>query len=263
MKTFSWISALMMIFILGACNKDDDNNNGNPPAGNINFSVKLVDAPGAYDAVNVEIIAMEAKIDTQWIDLPVAAPGVYNLMDFTNGNSLLLIGDTSMAAGTMSELRLILGTNNTVVIDGISYEMQTPSGQTSGYKVKMDPQPMEPGGTYSLVIDFDVNKSVHETGNGKYMLKPVVRGYLETSLGGIAGVVVPFTAAYYAEATNATDTAGAPIDSVTGEFLLSTVMPGTYNVTIYAADTAYSDTTISGIVVVAGQVTQMDTVVLQ
>jgi hypothetical protein len=86
-------------------------------------------------------------------------------------------------------LRLILGTNNTVVIDGISYELKTPSGQISGYKIKMDPQPLELGGLYRLIIDFDVSVSVHETGNGKYMLKPVVRGYLEPVVGAIAGTI--------------------------------------------------------------------------
>jgi len=121
---------------------------------------------------------------------------------------------------------------------------------------------MAPGVVYSLVIDFDVNRSVHETGNGKYMLKPVVTGYLETSIGGIAGTISPADAGYYAEATNATDTAGTPVDPVTGEFLISTVMPGTYNVTIFA-NPNYSDTTVSGVMVIAGQVTQLDTIIMQ
>jgi hypothetical protein len=255
MKTLSKLLILAILAILSACDKNNDSNN---PV----FSVKLVDAPAGYDAVNVEILYMEANMGNDWVEFPVENPGVYNLQEFTNGNTMLLIGDTSIAPGVMTELRLILGTNNSVVVDGISYELKTPSGQTSGYKIKMDPQPLEPGGLYRLVIDFDVSVSVHQTGNGKYMLKPVVRGYLETAIGGIAGTIVPPASAYYVEALNTTDTTGTLIDQVTGEFLVGTAVPGTYDVTFYA-NSGFSDTTIGGIVVIAGYITQMGIVTIE
>jgi hypothetical protein len=255
MKTLSKLLILAILAILSACDKNNDSNN---PV----FSVKLVDAPAGYDAVNVEILYMEANMGNDWVEFPVENSGVYNLQEFTNGNTMLLIGDTSIAPGVMTELRLILGTNNSVVVDGISYELKTPSGQTSGYKIKMDPQPLEPGGLYRLVIDFDVSVSVHQTGNGKYMLKPVVRGYLETAIGGIAGTIVPPASAYYVEALNTTDTTGTLIDQVTGEFLVGTAVPGTYDVTFYA-NSGFSDTTIGGIVVIAGYITQMGIVTIE
>ena len=115
---------------------------------------------------------------------------------------------------------------------------------------------------YRLVIDFDVSVSVHVTGNGKYMLKPVVRGYLETAVGGIAGLVVPGVAAYYVEAVNLTDTTGSIIDQLSGEFLIGTAFPGTYDVTIFA-NAGFSDSTITGVVVVAGQITQMGVITLE
>lgn len=252
---------LMIAAVLGfawGC-KEDDNN---PQPGTVTLRVKMVDSPAAYDAVNVDVVAMKARIDSTWIDLPVAAPGVYNLLELTNGNSVLLIGDTSLNPGTITELRLILGDNNSVVVDGITHDLTTPSAQSSGYKIKMDPQPMEPGGVYSIVIDFDANRSIHKTGNNKYMLKPCVTGYLENAnlTGGISGVILPGNAAWWVEAFNATDTAGTAIDSLTGSFLISPVIPGTYAVR-FLANTTYSDTTITGVVVNAGVVTVMDTVV--
>jgi hypothetical protein len=198
MKKLSILLILAILAFLVSCDK---NNNSNDPAANPVFSVKLTDAPAGYDAVNVEVLYMEANMGNGWVEFPVENPGVYNLQEFTNGNTMLLIGDTSIAPGMMSELRLILGTNNTVVVDGISYELKTPSGQTSGYKIKMDPQPLELGGLYRLVIDFDVSVSVHMTGNGKYMLKPVVRGYLEMAVGAIAGTVNPPAGATRLQAT--------------------------------------------------------------
>jgi hypothetical protein len=256
MKKLSILVILALLAFLAACDKNNDSKD-NPV-----FAVKLTDAPAGYDAVNVEILYMEANMGNGWVEFPVENPGVYNLQEFTNGNTMLLIGDTSIAPGTMSELRLILGTNNTVVVDGISYELKTPSGQTSGYKIKMDPQPLELGGLYRLIIDFDVSVSVHETGNGKYMLKPVVRGYMETAVGALAGTIIPPAGAYYIEALNNTDTTGTLIDPVTGEFLIGTAMPGTYNVTFYA-NPGFSDKTIGDVVVVAGYITQMVTVVIE
>jgi hypothetical protein len=239
-----------------ACDKNDD------PKENPVFTVKLTDAPAGYDAVNVEILSMEANMGSGWVEYPVVDPGVYNLLDFTNGNTLLLIGNTTVAPGVMTELRLILGTNNSVVIDNISYELQTPSGQSSGYKIKMDQQPLELGGLYRLVLDFDVSESVHPTGNGKYMLKPVIRGYLETAIGSIAGMINPPIGAYFVEALNLTDTCGTFINNVTGDFLITTAMPGTYNVTFYA-NPGFSNKTVGGVVVSAGNLTQMGVVTIE
>lgn len=256
MKTLSKLLFIAILAVVVSCDKNNDNNDNKD---NPVFSVKLTDAPGGYDAVNVDILYMEANMGNGWLEFPAEDPGVYNLMEFHNGNTLLLIGNTPVAPGTMTELRLILGTNNTVVVDGISHELTTPSGQTSGYKIKMDPQIMVPGGIYRLVIDFDVNASVHQTGNGKYMLKPVVRGYLETAVGGIAGAIIPPVGAYYVEAVNSTDTSGTLINYLNGDFLIGTAMPGTYNVTFYA-NPGFSDKTIGGVVVTAGNITQMGVV---
>ena len=251
----------LFIFSQQSCSKENDNNN-NPPADNPVFSVKLIDAPSAYDAVNVEIVGMEANIGTGWITLAMDSSGVYNLLDFTNGNSLALINDTVMNPCTISELRLILGTNNTVVVDGVSYELKTPSGQTSGYKVKMDPQQLFAGGVYYLVLDFNTQKSVHETGNGKYMLKPVVAGCMETSIGSIAGIISPIDGAYYVEASNATDTSGTYINQDNGHFHLSAVKPGTYDVK-FVPNEGHLEKIVPGVAVAVGQTTQMGTIIIE
>lgn len=264
-KTKKIISVLTMfialIFLMSGsgCKKDSSTPS---PAGNPVLSVKMVDAPSGYDAVNVEVIGMEANLSNGWTPLVLDNKGVYNLLSLTNGNSLALMNDTVMAPCTISELRLILGTNNTVVVDGITYELTTPSGQTSGYKIKMDAQPLIAGGVYRLVLDFNTAKSIHETGNGKYMLKPVVTGYLQTSVGSIAGTISPVTGAYYCEATNATDTAGIYINSTTGQFLIPFVLPGSYNVKFFP-NAGHIEKIVPGVVVVAGQTTPMGTITIE
>lgn len=253
-----FIACLLILTLVTACNNKKENN---PPTGNATFSIKLGDSPAEYDAVYIEIIRMEANINGAWLEYPVANPGVYDLMQFTNGNTLLLLGNTSVAPGSMSELRLVLGVNNSVVVDGITYELQTPSGQSSGYKVKMSSQPLSPGIVYSLILDFDVNKSVHPTGNDKYMLKPVVRGYLETAIGKISGTVVPANGAFYVMAFNTIDTAGTYINQANGTFLINTVLPGTYNVHFFA-NTGFVDKIVSNMIVTAGQTNEMGNVII-
>ena len=259
MKKLFVFGMLAAMIIFGACSKDKDDKNQDE--GKATLTIRLVDAPAEYEAVNVEILSMKANLDDGWIDLPIATPGIYNLLDFTNGNSLLLIGGATVDPATMTELRLILGDENSVVVDGQTFELTTPSGQTSGYKVKMEPQVLAPGVTYNLVLDFDVSKSVHETGNGKYLLQPVVNGYLEGAIGGISGTIDPVDAAGYVEATDGTVTAGTYIDQTDGTFLIPAVPPGTYSVT-FTANAGYQDKTVTGVIVVAGQVTEMGTIAI-
>jgi len=222
----------------------------------------MVDATSGFDAVNVEIIGLEANLGNSWTPLPLDNKGVYNLLSFTNGNSLALLNNTVMAPCTISELRLILGTNNNVVVDGVLCELKTPSGQTSGYKVKMDPQQLIGGGVYHLVLDFNTEESIHETGNGLYMLKPVVSGYLETSVGSITGAISPVNGAYYVESISATDTSGTYINQTDGKFVISAVLPGNYKI-IFFPTSGHVEKIVPGIVVVAGQTTQIGIITIE
>jgi len=260
MKTRGLIFVLIAIVALVSCNKDEGSNN-NPNGSKATLSVKMVDNPGAYDAVNIDVVGLNVNYNGQWTEFPLESPGIYNLLSLTNGNSLLLIGDTALAPGSVTEIRLLLGVNNSVIVNGLPFELQTPSGQSSGYKVKMDAQVLEAGRTYALVLDFDVNRSVHVTGNGKFMLNPVVHGFLETAVGQIAGEITPAGAALYVQAYNDADTVGTYIDSLSGEFLFGAVLPGLYHVT-FTATGNYSDTTVIGVPVVAGEITQMGTIEL-
>jgi hypothetical protein len=260
MKT-RW-SLLFVVLLFGVLSCSDDDKNSSPPAGNPVFSVKLVDTPSGYDAVNVEIVGMEANIGTGWITLALDNTGIYNLLHFINGNSLALLSYKLMTPCTISELRLILGTSNTVVVGGETFELKTPSGQTSGYKVKMDTQTMVVGGVYQLVLDFNSEKSVLKTGNGKYMLQPVVAGYFENTIGSISGGITPISGAYYVEATNATDTSGTYINAANGQFLLSTVKPGSYKVKFFP-NPGFSEKIIPNVVVVAGETTKIGTIIIQ
>jgi hypothetical protein len=65
--------------------------------------------------------------------------------------------------------------------------------QLQGIKLNVH-QELSGGYTYTFWLDFDAAQSIHVTGNGKYMLKPVIRLYAETTSGSVEGSVFPLEA---------------------------------------------------------------------
>lgn len=156
------------------------------------MNVSLVDAPtGEYAAVNVDVQTVLIKGDGDWITL--GSPNqVYDLLHLTKGVSATLVDGATLPAGHYGQMRLVLGSRNTVVLPGGAVEpLKVPSGQQSGVKliVSFD---VEPGTTSDVYIDFDAHKSVfvHQAGaSGKYILRPTVRAYDKLETGSISGIV--------------------------------------------------------------------------
>lgn len=107
----------------------------------------------------------------EWIDIPMA-PAKINLMDLSDTDSLL--AEAELNEGFYSQIRLILGSENEIVVDGETHPLTVPSGQQSGYKIKLG-KILHSGQDMDLTIEFDSDKSVHVTGNNTYMLKPVLQ----------------------------------------------------------------------------------------
>jgi len=245
-------------FILSACDKEDKNTT----EGKATVQMMLTDAPSVYDAVNVDIREVLIHTDTEgWVSVPLENPGVYNLLEFSNGLDVLL-GTVVIAPGNLSQMRLVLGSENSVVVDGVSYPLTTPSGQTSGIKLNLHSQ-LEAGYFYKFWLDFDASRSVHMTGNGKYMLKPVIRMFTEASGGAITGNVFPLAAAPIVTVYNNSDTLMA-IPNANGYFLFPGVSEGTYTVKFSSRldPLPILDVIVPNVVVVKGQTTVIADVTL-
>jgi len=231
-------------------------------SGNSRLTVALTDDPSAYDSVDIDIQAIQVNTNSDtskgWTSLPLTRQGVYNLLDFRNGLDTLLTS-TELPAGTVSQIRLILGSNNSVVINGTRYPLETPSGQQSGLKLNVHAT-LVAGIEYKLWIDFDAGRSIVETGGGSYILKPVIRTYTEATSGSIKGSVVPADAHSIAYAIQNTDTIGSAIpDTTLGNFLIGGLPAGNYHVSIHPE--SYADTTIATSVT-TGSVTDLGAIKL-
>jgi len=176
---FLGLFLLALIFILQTgCNKDENNN---PETGTAELNVSLkssVTSRSDYEAVYIDIqkVSIHTSTDSTaasgWFDLEANA-GIYDLIDYENGNDTIIALDASLQVQTVSQIRLILGNNNTIVESGETYNLETPSAQTSGIKIQIHAL-LQPNKAYKVVLNFDADNSIVKTGNDKYKLKPVI-----------------------------------------------------------------------------------------
>jgi uncharacterized protein DUF4382 len=154
-------------------------------------------------------------------------------------------------------VRLKLGAGSTITVDGTTYPLTVPSGLQSG--LKLDGSFLvTSGGSTDLVLDFDASRSIIQTGAGQYMLKPVIRLMSSSVAGSIRGTVLPTTVSTTIYATQGADTVSSALTNTSGAFMLSVLAPGTYNLGFHPV-AGYRDTTVTGVLVTAGQTAVVDT----
>jgi hypothetical protein len=183
------VLVLSMMFVQSCDNDDVDNT--------ARVQLKLVDLPGDYLEVNVNIVDVQynnSEDEEGWKSFEsFEGEQIVDLTELTGGVNLVLSNEL-IPAGTLKQIRLILGDGNTIVVEGddklpsLPLPLTTPSAQQSGLKLNLDAE-LEAGFSYTFVLDWDVQKSIVETGSDKYILKPVIRVEAEANTGSIEGVV--------------------------------------------------------------------------
>ena len=221
----------------------------------VTINVFLTDSPAVYDAVYIDIVQVEIHSDSGWTTLNPINAGIYDLLEFSNGMDTLL-GSVTLPPGKISQMRLLLGPNNGILVDSVYHDLTIPSGSQSGLKLNIH-DTLVLGVTYNIWIDFDAGRSILKTGNGKYKLKPVIRTFTDATSGGIEGLIFPDTAANKVMAILGVDTAGTTADS-TGSFKIMGLASGSYSVH-FENKNGYNDTTILSVPVTNGVVTNMGT----
>lgn len=197
------------------------------------LEVALTDSPGDYEEVNIDIQGVEVhradgNQNSGWVALDINE-GVYDILKLTNGLDTLL-GAVDLPSGRVSQIRLLLGANNTLKVAGEMKPLSTPSGQQSGLKLNVQTD-LTGGVTYRITLDFDAARSIVAKGNGDYSLKPVIRAVTEATSGAIKGQIAPVEATPAVFAILGSDTVGTAFPDSVGYFMLRGIAPGTYKVT--------------------------------
>ncbi|SHI38741.1 Carboxypeptidase regulatory-like domain-containing protein [Algibacter luteus] len=188
---FGTVITMMALMLMVNCDNADSNKSETA-----RIQLKLVDEPGDYEQVNIEIIDIQyrsSEEDESWQSFTPESgyPLNVDITELIAGNSLLLT-DEVVPVGLLKQVRLVLSDNNTLKIEGEDdlIPLDTPSAQQSGLKLNLDKE-LEAGFVYSFILDWNVQKSIVKAGNsGKYILKPVIKVNAEVNSGSISGKVV-------------------------------------------------------------------------
>lgn len=247
---------MLSIFLMACSDSNDDKT--------AILHVRLTDAPADFQEVNIDIQSVQIHNDlgdqnSGWKTLSILEAGVYNLLELTNGLDTLLATE-ELPVGKISQIRLILGNDNTVMVGGELFPLSTPSAQQSGLKLNVNAQ-LKAGIMYTILLDFDAALSVVEKGDGTYSLKPVIRAISEATSGAIEGTVTPLLAAPAIYVINGSDTVATAYSDLLGNFMLRGVAAGTYKVSFDPRE-GYTPLLIEGVIVTVGDVTNMGTVTI-
>jgi uncharacterized surface anchored protein len=278
MKKFVNLFFGVLIIALSSVSCSDDKTTD--PENSSRVILKLVDAEGVYDEVNVEIVDIQynsSEEDTGWQSFTPEEgyPIQTDLTELIAGNELLL-SDEVIPSGWMQQIRLVLSENNTLKLEGQEdlIPLKTPSAQQSGLKIKLN-QELDPGFSYTFILDWDVQRSVVEAGNsGQYILKPVIRANAEVNSGSVSGIVVAdligdestelfpqeavVVGIYNSEDEYVTET----LTDAEGKFMVQGLSPGDYRIQIETLEYIpyVSPNPVS---IEAGQVKNVGTIELQ
>ncbi|WP_411766321.1 DUF4382 domain-containing protein [Winogradskyella sp. A3E31] len=281
LKKLKFVLASLAVVLAMSCS---DSNDGNTEPASI--SVKLVDAPGDYDNVFVEVVDVLVRYgdaddenadedmdqdgdidedDAGWISVGVIAPGTYDLLELTGGVTLQLVENEEVEAGFIEQIRLVLGDENYVVSEGVESPLNTPSAQQSGLKVKVD-QMLEGGFNYDFILDFDVDASIVDAGNsGNLNLKPVLRASLELSSGTLAGNVTNTDVAVEVSVDDGNGYTASTMVDAEGNFQIPGLPAGIYTVTVTPdpdATPLYEELVIEGVEIEVGSVNTLEPITL-
>jgi hypothetical protein len=257
-KSTRFLLPLLAAAALGACEGTD--------SGSSRVSIRLVDAPGDFKEVKVQITELylqggsESDSTSGRLTLAADTSTYFDLLTLVGGASADLVRDAVIPAGTYSQLRVRVGDAYVVTRDGKVYATpgaRLPAGMTatgtinltsgksraSGYKIRFPGPGLTVDGDSKIVaLDFDVARSFgHVAGrSGQLVLNPQFTVTQVQLSGGISGLITPAAGVTFpacggaaTDVTHFTATATGPTTlsakaQADSRYKMVYVAPGTY-----------------------------------
>ncbi len=165
---------LVLLVLITGCSQSSPNPNYGPQDntadGRVVFTIS--DPGGNLTSVtSVKITVDEISVhsvEKSWINVSNTEK-TYDLLELKNDNNEVLLADTQIEEGTYTQVRLHIKSVVVMDADG-NHEAKLPSNEL---KIIGDLN-VAANTTSSVKFDFIVDESLHVTGNGEYILAPVV-----------------------------------------------------------------------------------------
>jgi hypothetical protein len=265
MKPWNFLLIAMAFMSLASCST---NNTTNTLSSAQNVFFLLADDPAIQDfqlnftKVNVDVKEIDYVAADSSMTKVSVTDSVFNLKSLMNGNCTLLSQITIPNTVVIKQVRLVLGSDNYGTLnDGTVVPLTVPSGQKAGITINVDETAPSTLSSYSVIIDFNVGKSVFSTGNNTYMLNPVLRSYIADVTSYIKGNISPAKLLTKVFVVTGKDTLWTVSDTTNSNyFRLSGFTPGTYAVKFMPAGTTAVTNTVSAIVQSGSSFINLDTV---
>lgn len=140
--------------------------------------LKITDAPSELNITEALVTISEVRVHRAGIDNETNDTGYwFTIVNTSQTFDLIAIqnvteffGSANLSAGVYTQIRLYVE-SALVTIDGIQYNLTIPSKNVK----LIHPFIVEANETITLIMDFDVHKSVHEASNEKYIFKPTIK----------------------------------------------------------------------------------------
>ncbi|MEO8405963.1 MAG: DUF4382 domain-containing protein [Chitinophagaceae bacterium] len=276
--------SLLLFALVWSCKKEGSSKSENIPPGQQRLKIFLSDNPVNYDAVYVDIQQVVVQVipdscrgrgdrnhndcydddeyDCSVWDTLTIRPGVYNLLDLSNGTDTLLANGLTLN-GRINKIKLVLGEHNSVSIDSVSYPLTLWGNQHTviinvrgGDIEEINPSDLQ------LWLDFDAGGSIVRVSNNHFVLKPRIRIWLPAQTSAIEGKVLPTPSEAVVSAVADGDTLIAIPDHHNGRFKIRGLHGSTADVFVNATAGNYRDTTITGVQLDRGHTTNVGTIQL-
>src|SRR3989344_826650 len=168
MKSHYFIALFLLSVLIDGCTQPQ------PPAGGTGTLVlKITDAMTDLQIEKLEITVSSIQVhkagedDANWTTI-VEGPETFDLIAIKNVQQLL--GSKTLESGKYTQIRLNVDSASGI-IDGNSVELTIPS-KTIKLVNEFDINADE---STTLILDFDAQQSVNETGNGEFKFQPVIK----------------------------------------------------------------------------------------
>lgn len=179
-KSLSFLLGFIILFF--SCSVEDSNTKLDKS----NIAVKFINESSDFETVNIEIkdVLLRTHYDENtsncWLSLNTAANNLHQVIDVSNSNELFLVNDLNIFSSDIYEIKLVLGDNNSIQIDGKNVKLETPSIHQAGLELNMETY-LQPNKNYIFSLTLDVNASILQTNIPDYIiLKPQLNIEIES-----------------------------------------------------------------------------------